>query len=307
MPRTARQKLEGAIYHVMSRSISEVELFKTNEDKKRYMYIIKECQKVYNFKVYAYCLMDNHLHLILDPNGADISSIMHYINFRYASYFNNLYKRHGHLFQDRFKSKIVQDDRYLIGLSIYIHNNVLDIIEYKNNPENYYFSSLAVYIGLRKDPFGIVDEKFILNFFAGVERKAREKYKEIILRTKIASLEDITKEEVEFEDEKTEYRSERKVLLRNFKVEDVIQYILVKFKIKRTLLCLKYQKEVEPARAMLVLLLRNLCNATCKEVCGILGNITSSGVSKLSSFGVELINNDEKYKDVINDFIACQC
>lgn len=306
MPRTARKKLEGAIYHIMARSISEVQLFKTDEDKKKYMKIIKLYQKVYNFKVYAYCLMDNHLHLIIDSNGADISKIMQCINFKYAGYYNAIHKRHGHLFQDRFKSRIVQDNRYLVALSIYIHNNPLDIKAYKNKPEKYYFSSLSVYIGLRKDPFNILDEKFILSIFGKGKKKSNKRYMNFILRTKIILLDDISKEEMEFEDEKTEYRSERKVLKRNFRAEDIIQYILSKFKMERTLLYLKYQKEVEPARAILVLLLRNLCNATCKDVCNILGNITSAGVSKLSSLGVELINNDKRYKNVIGDFIDYQ-
>ncbi|MDF2675637.1 MAG: transposase IS200-family protein [Clostridiales bacterium] len=165
MPRMARQKIEGAIYHIMARSISEVELFKTDEDKKKYMFLIKEYQKVYKFKVYAYSLMNNHIHLIVDSNGADISKIMHCINFKYARYFNTLHKRHGHLFQDRFKSKIVGDDRYLIALSAYIHNNPSDIRGYENNPEDYYYSSLGVYLGLRKDESDIIDEEFILNLF----------------------------------------------------------------------------------------------------------------------------------------------
>ena len=57
--------------------------------------------------------MDNHAHLLIDANGADISKVMHGINFSYAMYFNKKYEREGHLFKDRFKSKIVDDDRYL--------------------------------------------------------------------------------------------------------------------------------------------------------------------------------------------------
>ncbi|EYE87421.1 hypothetical protein Q428_13335, partial [Fervidicella metallireducens AeB] len=108
MPRLARQKKEDAIFHVMARSISEVDLFKDDEDKLNYLALVKKYQKTYEFRVYGYCLMDNHLHLIIDANGADISRIMHSINFSYAQYFNHRHKRHGHLFQDRFKSKMVK-------------------------------------------------------------------------------------------------------------------------------------------------------------------------------------------------------
>lgn len=307
MPRIARQKQEGAIYHVMSRSISEVELFKTDDDKKKYMLLIQEYQRVYNFRVYAYCLMNNHIHLIIDSNGADISKVMHCINFKYARYFNTLHKRHGHLFQDRFKSKIVVDDRYLVALSAYIHNNPLDVWGYENRPEDYYYSSLAVYLGLRKDEFNIIDEKFILSLFCKDRYKSKERYMRLVIRTKTVLIDNITKDETEFKEDRTDYRSERKVLVRDFNIEDIIQYVADEFKIEKSLIYLKYRKDIIPARGILVLLLRNLCNASCKEICRILGNITSSRVSKLCSLGVELISNDDRYKHIINDFVACYC
>jgi REP element-mobilizing transposase RayT len=307
MPRIARVKLDGAIYHIMARSISEVDLFKTDEDKKKYILLIKEYQKVYNFKVYAYCLMNNHVHLIVDSNGADVSKIMHCINFKYARYFNSLYKRHGHLFQDRFKSKIVDDNRYLIALSSYIHNNPLDIIGYEDCPEKYYYSSLAVYIGVRRDEFNILDKKFILSMFGKDKNKSRERYMGFVLRTRTVPIDDIVKEEVEFKEDKTEYRSERKILVRDVSIDKVIQYVVDKFKIDKALLYIKYQKEIIPVRGIFVLLLRNFCNSSCKDICGILGNITSSRVSKLSRIGVKLISSDERYKNVIGEFIDCYC
>lgn len=304
MPRIARQKFEGAIYHIMARSISEVELFKTDEDKKRYMLLIREYQKVYNFKIYAYCLMNNHVHLVVGSNGADISKIMHCINFKYARYFNTLHKRHGHLFQDRFKSKIVKDNRYLIALSAYIHNNPLDVRGYEDNPQGYYYSSLAIYLGLRKDDFDIIDKDFILSIFGKDNSRSKERYMKLVLRTKSVLLGNITEEETEFIGEKSEYRGEIKILVRNFNTEDVVNYVAERFKIEKLLIYLKYKKEITPMRAILVLLLRNLCNKSCRDICDFLGNITSSRVSKLSSIGVELVSNDNRYKNVVSDFIS---
>ncbi len=86
-------------------------------------HLVKKYKDLYNFKIYGYCLMDNHSHLMIDANGADISKVMHGINFSYAMYFNRKYERDGHLFKDRFKSKIVNNDKYLKALSLYIHNN----------------------------------------------------------------------------------------------------------------------------------------------------------------------------------------
>ena len=149
MARNARLKLADAIYHIMCKSISEVNLFRDCEDKEMYLSLIKKYKKLYNVKIYGYCLMDNHAHILADANGADISKVMHGINFSYARYFNKKYKREGHLFKDRFKSKIVDGERYLKTVSLYIHNNPTDISEFKDCPEKYAFSSLG-YI-LEKD------------------------------------------------------------------------------------------------------------------------------------------------------------
>lgn len=299
MPRIARIKSNTAIYHIMARSISEVNLFKDDDDKKKYLYIIKDNQSIYNFKVYAYCLMDNHLHIVIDSNGADISKIMHSINFRYASYFNRKYDRHGHLFQDRFKSKIVHDERYLLTLTAYIHNNPSDLPEYKNSIESYYFSSLGVYIGLRKDNFRLLDYKPVLCLLGDSFKKSRNCYISLVSKSKSISL---IKEE-EFENERTEYRSERKVLNRNFKTEDIIRYISEIMNINKFNLYLKYNKNLVNARALLVLLLRNLCNSSCKDICSILGNITQSRVSKLCYIGKDLVVSNDKYKNIISEFI----
>ena len=143
MPRHARIKPKGAIHHVMVRSISEVDMFKEEADKYEYIKILKEYKELYRFNLYGYCFMDNHAHLMINANGADISKIMHGINFKFAQYFNRKHGRHGHLFQDRFKSKVVEDINYLYALSAYIHNNPTVIDGYEDCPEKYMFSSLG--------------------------------------------------------------------------------------------------------------------------------------------------------------------
>ena len=176
MPRHNRIKHFDFIYHVMVRSISEVPLFKDNDDKDKYIFYVKKYQEQFGFKVYGYCLMTNHGHFIIDANGADISKVMHGINLSYAIYFNYRHKRHGHLFQERFKSEVVHDDKYLFTLSAYIHNNPIDIPGYKECPEKFKYSSFAMYLGLEKDPFEMVDEKFVMGFFRQNVKSAREMY-----------------------------------------------------------------------------------------------------------------------------------
>ena len=135
MPRTARIKTVGGMYHIMVRGCSETPLFKNDGDKDAYLKIIKKYQNMYHFKVYAYCLMTTHAHFIIDAIGSDISHIMHSINLSYAIFFNRQYNRHGHVFQDRFKSKLITSDKHLLTLSAYIHSNPKDIIKYKEKIE----------------------------------------------------------------------------------------------------------------------------------------------------------------------------
>ena len=301
MPRKARVKTDESIFHIMCKSISEVNLFKDGEDKKKYLLLVKKYKELYNFKIYGYCLMDNHSHLMVDTNGADISKVMHGINFSYAMYFNKKYKREGHLFKDRFKSKIVNTERYLKTLSLYMHNNPTDIGEFKDCPEKYGFSSLGIFLGKRRDSFKIVDYEFVMSLFGNNLKSARENYYNLIFR----SNEEKLKQEIEFEDEKTEYKSERKILVRNFKPEDIIEYIASKMNISKIHLYMKYSRNLVHAKALTVVLMRSLCNFKSSDISSILGNITQSRVSKLSTIGIELIGTDAKYENIIMDFIKC--
>lgn len=235
MPRMARVKTVESIFHIMCKSISEVNLFRDDEDKKKYLLLVQKYKDLYNFKIYGYCLMDNHSHLMVDANGSDISKVMHGINFSYAMYFNKKYKREGHLFKDRFKSKIVNNERYLKVLSLYVHNNPTDLGEYKNCPEKYAFSSLAIFLGKRRDPFKLVNYGFVMSLFGNSLKSARKNYYNLLFRCNEEKL----KEEVEFTDEKTEYKSERKIIIRNFKPEDIVEFVTTKMNIPKTKIHMK--------------------------------------------------------------------
>jgi putative transposase len=299
MPRIAREKTPQSIFHVMCRSISEIDLFKDDEDKRFYLGLVKKYQNIYLFKIYGYCLMNNNNHLIIDANGSDVSKVMHSINFSYAQYFNRRHKRHGHLFQDRFKSKLVISDKYLFALSAYIHNNATDILGYEKCPEDYEFSSLGVYLGLRRDSFELVSMGFVLSMFSGNIRKARESYIGLVYKCSKEYL----KAEFEFENEGTEYKSGRKILVRNIDVDMVIEFIISKLGVHEEDIRMKYSRGILDAKALLVVMMRSLCNSKCTDICNILGNITESRVSKLSSRGIGLVSREEKYRHIIKEFL----
>jgi putative transposase len=307
MPRTFRFKSEDALYHIICKSITELALFRDSEDKTKYLMLIKKYKLIYNFKLYGYCLMDTHSHLIIDANGSDISKVMHGINFSYAMYYNKKYKRKGHLFADRFKSIIVENDRYLKFLSLYVHNNPKDIGKYKDCPEEYFFSSLAICLGKRQDSFNIVDYEYVMNLFGNGLKKSRKNYYSLLFRFNEEKL----KEEIEFEsqmgfhDAKTEYRSGRKLLVRNFNPEDIIEFIASQMNISKVHLYMKHSRNLVHAKALAVILMRSLCNFKSSDISSILGNITQSRVSQLSAIGINLIGTEEKFENIIQDFINC--
>ena len=214
-------------------------------------------------------------------------------------YFNRKYKREGHLFKDRFKSKIVNNEKYMKTLSLYMHNNPTDISEFKNCPEKYAFSSLAIFLGKRRDPFNLVDYGFIMGFFGDTPKSSRKNYYNLVFRCNEEKL----KQEIEFEDEITDYRSQRKILVRNFKPEDIIEYIASKMNVSKNYIYTKYNRKVLHAKALTVFLMRSLCNFKSSDISSTLGNITQARISKLSTLGIELIESDSRYEDIVCDFI----
>lgn len=299
MPRCARLKAPACTYHIMVRSISEVALYKEDIDKEKYLKILKKYQDLFLFKVYAYCIMNNHAHFIIYANGADISKIMHGINQSYAQYYNRKYGRHGHLFQDRFKSKIVKDESYLISLSGYIHNNPSDIYEYSEHVEKYPYSSLGIYLGINKDVFGIIDSAFILKLFSKEIIRGRKLYSQFI-----SSCTDINNlPEVEFANDITEYRSQKSIIIREYNNDDIASYISEKMGFKKMAVNIKGCRNITLTRALYVVFMRSFCDMKYKEICKVVGNITQSRASKLCSIGIDNMQTNEKYRKIMIELI----
>lgn len=170
MPRQGRQLSESKIYHVMIRGNEKKNIFLEDEDKKRFIEIVNEKNEKRKFVIYAYCLMDNHVHFLINEGADVIGRIMQRINISYAYYFNKKYNRIGHLFQDRFKSEGIENDAYLLSVVRYIHNNPVKAGMVKNI-EEYKWSSYRNYIAIRS-PNSLIDKSFILKIFSEDIEKA---------------------------------------------------------------------------------------------------------------------------------------
>lgn len=175
MPRIQREKGEFSTYHIIQRGNERKNIFFCDEDRLRFLNTITKAREKYNFLVYCYCLMDNHVHMIINDNGNDISKIMKSINVSYVSYFNRNYKRVGHLFQDRFKSEVIENEPYLLEVSRYIHNNPVKAgIVVK--PESYRWSSYNIYIGEIENNQELIDTDKILASFSNQKDNAVKEY-----------------------------------------------------------------------------------------------------------------------------------
>lgn len=116
--------LENACYHLMIRGNQKQKVFKNESDYLAYLALLKRFKRKYKFKLYAFCLMPNHVHLLGQiDNPPYLSKFMHGINRTYTLYFNHKYKKVGHLWQGRYKSKIISKDRYLFDCINYIESN----------------------------------------------------------------------------------------------------------------------------------------------------------------------------------------
>ncbi len=137
MPRIARKKSETGIYHIMIRGINRQNIFEDEEDKQRLLTTLERYKNEQICEIYGYCFMDNHIHLIIKETGETIASIIKKISGSYVHWYNNKYDRYGHLFQERYKSEVVENDGYLLRVLRYIHQNPLkagltkDLSEYK--------------------------------------------------------------------------------------------------------------------------------------------------------------------------------
>lgn len=164
MSRMERRESPTGVYHVMQRGVGKQIIFEDDQDRHVYLNKIKEIRMHVKFELLAYCLMDNHVHLLIrTENVGDVSKIMHRAGTGYALYYNSKYERSGHVFQGRYNCEIVTDQRYLFACVRYIHNN--PIVAGICAREKYSWSSYNDYVMEQ----GITDRDFFMSVIGGVD------------------------------------------------------------------------------------------------------------------------------------------
>ncbi|MBI4707734.1 MAG: transposase [Candidatus Omnitrophica bacterium] len=179
MPRQARIDYPGALHHVIGRGIERKAIFKEEADKSLFLKIIKEQLSKSKVQIYAWSIMDNHFHILLQTGETSLAEFMRGVLTGYAVNYNKKQKRVGHLFQNRYKSILCDKDEYLLPLIRYIHLNpvkagIVDI----NSLYKYNWTGHREL--LKKEEEGIIAREEVLGYFGKTERKAIDSYKEYI-------------------------------------------------------------------------------------------------------------------------------
>ncbi len=181
MARCPRVISATGIYHIMFRGINRMNIFLDDRDNEKFIDVLESMGAQGEYDIYAYCLMKNHVHLLIKESGDSISRSMKRIGVSYSYYFNKKYDRVGHVFQDRYRSEDIENERYLLACTKYIHNNPVKAGIVKT-PEAYKWSSYNYYIDQKNEGLFVLNTCFILDTFSKEKTSAIAAFKNFSLK-----------------------------------------------------------------------------------------------------------------------------
>ena len=154
MGRIARKESATGVYHIVFKGVNHEKVFESDKEKHKIHFIMQEKIKEYPLEIYAYCIMPTHIHVMIRGKLEDISKFITRCEIVYAMQYNEKKKRNGHLFQNRFFSEAIEDEKYFWNCINYIHNNPVKagIVD---GPEKYHWSSYDEYV----DEIQLITEK----------------------------------------------------------------------------------------------------------------------------------------------------
>jgi putative transposase len=178
MTRPLRIEYAGAVYHITSRGNEKKVVFKDDQDRINFLNTLQHVNKRYNWLCHAYCLMDNHYHLLIETPDGNLSLGMRQLNGVYTQLFNKRHQRTGHLFQGRYKSILIQKDSHLLEVCRYV---VLNPVRARmvERPEAWKWSSYRATAGLESPPPCLTTD-WVLGQFSRTRGKAEKKYRQFV-------------------------------------------------------------------------------------------------------------------------------
>lgn len=178
MARQLRLEYPGAVYHVTSRGNARNPIFTDDEDRNAFLRILHAVVNRFNWHCHAYCLMDNHYHLMIETPEGNLSRGMRQLNGVYTQSYNRRHGRVGHLFQGRFKAIVVEKESYLLQLCRYIVLNPV-AASLVGEPEDWNWSSYRATAGLAPVPDGLTVD-WLLGQFGRNRATAQNRYREFV-------------------------------------------------------------------------------------------------------------------------------
>jgi putative transposase len=180
MPRQARLDIRGALHHIMVRGINKTDIFDDDEDKTRFLERLGRNVIEGKCFVYAWVLMNNHVHILFKSGEYGISTVMRKLLTGYAQYYNRRHKRTGHLFENRYKSILCDEDNYLLTLVRYIHLNPIraNIVRTLEELDCYPFCGHRTIIGKAKHQW--TDAEYVISQFGSTRRKGLAEYRKFV-------------------------------------------------------------------------------------------------------------------------------
>ena len=180
MPRQARLDIPGALHHIMVRGINKATIFEDDQDRVQFLNRLGENVTDARATVYAWALMTNHAHVLFKSGKQGISTVMRKQLTWYAQYYNRRHRRSGHLFENRYKSILCDEDNYLLALIRYIHLNPLraGLVMTLEELDRYPWCGHSAVIGKRECPW--MDGDYVLLQFNDTKRKARNAYRRFV-------------------------------------------------------------------------------------------------------------------------------
>ncbi|ADE13452.1 protein of unknown function DUF1568 [Nitrosococcus halophilus Nc 4] len=178
MVRPLRIEFSGALYHVTSRGDRKEDIYQDDADRKIYLGVLGEVCKRFNWVLHAYCLMDNHYHLLVETPDGNLAKGMRHLNGVYTQRFNARHKRVGHVFQGRYKAILVQKEAYLLELARYIVLNPVRARKVRS-AKDWPWSSYRATAGLGKGPMWL-QSKWILSAFSRRKGEAIKRYRAFV-------------------------------------------------------------------------------------------------------------------------------
>lgn len=216
MPRGPRFVFENAFYHVFNRGINKQTIFLSEDDYRFFLTKLRDLKNKYDHSIYAFCLMPTHFHISIQTRKVPISKIMASLATTYSMYFNRTYNHLGPVFQNRFKSILIESGPYFLQLSQYIYLNPVKA-GFVKDPSLYLYSSIREAIG--KEPLNFLDEDIIR--LVGETKGSKKQYEKFIYSGINQNMDEIErlfeKEEAVLGTDKFSTLAKKKYLRRQYK------------------------------------------------------------------------------------------